>query len=83
MRTSSAHEENGDRDYSVLTKKLSGKNGNVELLHGVKINFEKNDKGGMDIKELPNSNSLERLIWFSLQWVFASTKERSNRIFRC
>ena len=55
MRTSSAHEENGDRDYSVLTKKLSGKNGNVELLHGVKINFEKNDKGGMDIKELPNS----------------------------
>ena len=55
MRTSSAHEENGDRDYSVLTKKLSGKNGNVELLHGVKIKFEKNDKGGMDINELPNS----------------------------
>ena len=56
MRTSSAHEENGDRDYSVLTKKLSGKNGNVELLHGVKIKFEKNVKGGMDIKEIPDSN---------------------------
>ena len=55
MRTSSAHEENGERDYSVLTKKLSGKNGHVKLLHGVKINFEKNDNGGMDLKEIPNS----------------------------
>jgi len=55
MRTSSAHEENGNRDYSVLTKKLSGKDGNVELLHGVNIDFVKNDAGGMDIKEMPNS----------------------------
>ena len=55
MRTSSAHEENGNRDYSVLTKKLSGKDGNVELLHGLKIDFVKNDAGGMDIKEIPNS----------------------------
>jgi len=55
MRTSSAHEENGKRDYSVLTKKLSGKNGKVELLHATKIKFEKNKSGGMDLKDIPNS----------------------------
>ena len=55
MRTSSAHEENGKRDYSVLTKKLSGKNGKVELLHAIKVNFEKNESGGMDLKEMPDS----------------------------
>ena len=55
MRTSSAHEENGKRDYSVLTKKLSGKNGKVELLHAIKVNFEKNKSGGMDLKEIPDS----------------------------
>ena len=55
MRTSSAHEENGKRDYSVLTKKLSGKNGKVELLHAIKVNFEKNKSGGMDLKEMPDS----------------------------
>ena len=55
MRTSSAHEENGKRDYSVLTKKLSGKNGKVELLHAIKVNFEKNKSGGMHLKEMPDS----------------------------
>ena len=55
MRTSSAHEENGKRDYSVLTKKLSGNNGKVELLHATKIKFEKNKSGGMDLKDIPNS----------------------------
>ena len=42
MRTSSAHEEGGERDYSVLTKKLSGENGKVKTLHAVKVEFIKN-----------------------------------------
>ena len=45
MRTSSAHEEGGDREYSVLTKKLTGINGNLKELHAVKVKFEKNSSG--------------------------------------
>ena len=55
MRTSSAHEEGGERDYSVLTKKLSGENGKVTTLHAVKVEFIKNSEGRTEIKEIPNS----------------------------
>ena len=33
LRSSAAHEEGGVRDYSILTKRLSGSNGRVERLH--------------------------------------------------
>jgi glutamate synthase (NADPH/NADH) small chain len=50
FRTSSAHEEGGERDYSVLTKKFTGRDGNVAELHAVRIEFE-----GRNIKEVPDS----------------------------
>ena len=55
MRTSSAHEEGGERDYSVMTKKLSGKNGRVTTLHAVKIEFVKDTDGNTKLEEIPNS----------------------------
>ena len=55
MRTSSAHEEGGERDYSVMTKKLSGENGKVTTLHAVKIEFVKDNDGNTKLKEIPNS----------------------------
>jgi len=55
MRTSSAHEEGGERDYSVMTKKLSGKNGKVTTLHAIKIEFVKDSDGKTEIKEIPDS----------------------------
>ena len=36
FRTSSAHEEGGDREYCVLTKKFTGENGQVKKLHAVR-----------------------------------------------
>jgi glutamate synthase (NADPH) small chain len=50
FRTSSAHEEGGERDYCVLTKKLTGSNGHIEQLHGVHVQFE-----GRNMKEVPGS----------------------------
>jgi len=50
FRTSSAHEEGGDRDYCVLTKKLTGRNGHVEQLHGVRVEFE-----GRNMREVPGT----------------------------
>jgi glutamate synthase (NADPH/NADH) small chain len=54
FRTSSAHEEGGDREYSVLTKSFTGVNGKVNQLHGVHVEFV--DEGSRRImKEVPDS----------------------------
>jgi len=39
FRTSSAHEEGGEREYSILTKKFTGKNGHVTELEAVHVEF--------------------------------------------
>ncbi len=41
LRTSSAHEEGGDRDWSVGTKKFTGAGGNVDKLHAVRLEWVK------------------------------------------
>jgi glutamate synthase (NADPH) small chain len=47
FRTSSAHEEGGDREYCVMTKSFTGKNGHVTQLHAVRVEFE-----GRNLKEI-------------------------------
>jgi glutamate synthase (NADPH/NADH) small chain len=42
-RVSAAHEEGGERDYSILTKSLSGENGVLKKLHGVRVEFVSED----------------------------------------
>jgi glutamate synthase (NADPH/NADH) small chain len=37
LRTSSSHEEGAARDFSVMTQKFTGKNGQVKKLHCVKV----------------------------------------------
>ncbi len=53
-RVSSAHEEGGERDYSILTKHLSGENGVLKKLHGVRVEFV-NENGRQVMKEVPGS----------------------------
>jgi glutamate synthase (NADPH/NADH) small chain len=55
LRTSSAHEEGGIRDYSILTKSFSGSNGKLETLHAVRIEWEREDSGRMNMKEIPGT----------------------------
>jgi len=50
FRTSSAHEEGGGREYCVLTKSFTGRDGQVEQLHAVRVEFE-----GRNIREVPGS----------------------------
>src|SRR5262245_20896610 len=50
FRTSSAHEEGGDREYSILTKSFTGINGWVKQLHGVRVEFE-----GRNMREVPGT----------------------------
>ena len=50
FRTSSAHEEGGDREYCVMTKSFTGTNGHVTQLHAVRVEFE-----GRNLKEIPGT----------------------------
>jgi len=55
LRTSSSQEEGCERIFSVATKKLTGANGRVTALHGVKLDWRKNDKGALVPVEIPGS----------------------------
>ncbi|OGL58396.1 MAG: glutamate synthase [Candidatus Tectomicrobia bacterium RIFCSPLOWO2_02_FULL_70_19] len=55
FRTSSAHEEGGERLYSVSTKKFMGENGRVKKLHLVTVEM-KTDNGRMSFADVPGSD---------------------------
>ena len=56
LRTSSSHEEGGMRDWSVNTKRFSGRDGKVETLHAVRLEFGPPDASGRrPMSEIPGS----------------------------
>jgi glutamate synthase (NADPH/NADH) small chain len=55
LRSSHAHEEGCKREWSVSTTKFSGRNGRVEKLHAVRVEFEKDAQGKTKMVEVPNS----------------------------
>jgi glutamate synthase (NADPH/NADH) small chain len=55
FRTSSAHEEGGNREYSVLTKTFTGENGKVKKLNAVHVEFVDDGSGRKVMKEVPGS----------------------------
>lgn len=54
FRVSSAHEEGGVRDYSILTKRLSGENGVLRKLHAVRVEFVR-ENGRQVMREIPGT----------------------------
>jgi glutamate synthase (NADPH/NADH) small chain len=57
-RTSSAHEEGGERDYSILTKRLTGQGGRLTTLHAVRVEFVPSN-GRMEMREVPGTEFTE------------------------
>jgi glutamate synthase (NADPH) small chain len=56
LRTSSSQEEGGDRDYAILTKRLSGDaQGNVKKLHGIRVRWETDAAGRNKMIEIPGT----------------------------
>ena len=54
LRTSSSHEEGCERDWAIATKEFVGKNGKVEKLKAVRVEWK--DQGGqMRMQEVPGS----------------------------
>ncbi len=55
-RTSSSHEEGGERIYSVLTRRLIGDDsGRVRELEGVRVSWERDESGRAGMTEIPGS----------------------------
>ena len=56
LRTSSSHEEGSVRDYNILTKNFSGRNGRVEKMHAVRLEWGAPDESGRPAMiEIPGS----------------------------
>jgi glutamate synthase (NADPH/NADH) small chain len=55
LRTSSAHEEGGNRDYCISTTRFSGRGGRVERLHAVRMEFVSDGNGRKSMREVPGS----------------------------
>ncbi|MFH1878139.1 MAG: glutamate synthase subunit beta [Candidatus Omnitrophota bacterium] len=56
LKTSSSHEEGGERQWAVLTKKFTGSGGHVKKLECVRVNFEKSAENTCPVmKEIPES----------------------------
>jgi glutamate synthase (NADPH) small chain len=55
LRSSHAHDEGVERDWSVLTKHAVGSNGRVEALDCVRVEWERTPDGRMTMKEVPGS----------------------------
>jgi glutamate synthase (NADPH/NADH) small chain len=55
LRTSSSHEEGAKRDFAIATKSLQGRNGKVESLTACKVEWVRDAKGGMAMKEVPGT----------------------------
>jgi glutamate synthase (NADPH/NADH) small chain len=56
FRTSSAHEEGGEREYSVLTRKFSGSYGKVEKLQAARVEFVDDGSGRKVMREIPGTD---------------------------
>ncbi len=55
LRTSSSHEEGCERDFAVLTKRAVGRDGRVEALECVRVEWVKGPDGRMSMQEVPDS----------------------------
>jgi glutamate synthase (NADPH/NADH) small chain len=56
FRTSSSHEEGGEREFGVLTKRFEGDSGRVARLHCVRVRFGDSDASGRPrLLEVPDS----------------------------
>lgn len=56
LRTSTSHQEGGEREWSVLTKRFSGEGGSVKRLHAVRLNWSPPDANGRQrFEEIPGT----------------------------
>jgi glutamate synthase (NADPH/NADH) small chain len=57
FRTSSSQEEGGERRFALLTRGLQGQDGRLAALHAVRVEMLPRAGGGMDLVEVPDSET--------------------------
>lgn len=56
LKTSTSHEEGGEREWCIMTKRFEGENGWVKKLICARVEFEKDrNTNRLNMKEVPNS----------------------------
>lgn len=55
LKSSTSHQEGGERQWSVSTKRFTGENGHVRKLSCVRVDVGKDDRGCMLIKDIPGT----------------------------
>ena len=55
FKSSSSHEEGGERHWAILTKKFIGESSFVKKILCAKVNFQKDEKSCPVMKEIPGS----------------------------
>ena len=56
LKTSTSHEEGGERKWSILTKRFVGENGHVKKIDCVEVDFSQKDSSGCPVmREVPAS----------------------------
>ena len=55
LRTSSSQSEGAEREWSVSTKSIEGKDGKVTAINCVRVGWEKDDSGRWQMTEIPGS----------------------------
>ncbi|APR86172.1 Glutamate synthase [NADPH] small chain [Minicystis rosea] len=55
LRTSSSHDEGCERDFAIATKGFSGEDGQVKVLHAVRLEWKKDERGVFQAQEVPGS----------------------------
>ncbi len=56
LRSSAAHEEGGLRDYAISTKGFVGRNGRVQKLQAVRVEWQRDAAGRFAMKEIPGTD---------------------------
>jgi glutamate synthase (NADPH/NADH) small chain len=60
LRASSSHEEGCVRDWSIVTKSFSGREGRVTEAHCARVEWQRGDDGRMKMVETPGSEFVRR-----------------------
>ncbi|MDH4099098.1 MAG: glutamate synthase subunit beta [Nitrospirota bacterium] len=55
FRSSTSHEEGGIRDYCIMTKSFSGKDGKLEKIHAIRVEWVVGADGRMQMREVAGS----------------------------
>jgi glutamate synthase (NADPH/NADH) small chain len=55
LRTSSSHEEGCERDFSIVTRQFTGRDVRVEQGHFARVEWFKNARSRMEMREVPGS----------------------------